>query len=242
MIFDKERFEIIASSFRKQNSTKIGTLSEKRLHLVLKKYFCDDETKHEVKLGPYFLDIFNDEIIEIQTRSMNKLRNKLDYFLDDYKVTIVYPIAHTKWMQWIDESTGEVTKRRKSPKCGKYLDAIKELYKIKMYLQHPNLAIHLMLIDMDEFRNLDGWSKDKKKGSSRNERLPLALYDAITIKKPKDFLKLFPILPCEFSANDFAKSAKIPLHYAQTAMTIFSYLDIITLVRKEGRKHIYQIK
>lgn len=121
MIFDKERFEIIASSFRKQNSTKIGTLSEKRLHLVLKKYFCDDEAKHEVKLGLYFLDIFNDEIIEIQTRSMNKLRNKLDYFLDDYKVTIVYPIAHTKWMQWIDEATGEVTKRRKSPKCGKYL-------------------------------------------------------------------------------------------------------------------------
>ena len=59
MIFDKERFEIIASSFRKQNSTKIGTLSEKRLHLVLKKYFCDDEAKHGVKLGPYFLDIFN---------------------------------------------------------------------------------------------------------------------------------------------------------------------------------------
>ena len=59
MIFDKERFEINASSFRKQNSTKIGTLSEKRLHLVLKKYFCDDEAKHEVKLGPYFLDIFN---------------------------------------------------------------------------------------------------------------------------------------------------------------------------------------
>lgn len=122
MIFDKERFEIIASSFRKQNSTKIGTLSEKRLHLVLKKYFCNDEVKHEVKLGPYFLDIFNDKIIEIQTRSMNKLRNKLDYFLDDYKVTIVYPIAHTKWMQWIDEATGEDTKQRKSPKCGKHLD------------------------------------------------------------------------------------------------------------------------
>ena len=76
MIFDKERFEIFASSFRKQNSTKIETLSKKRLHPVLK-ILLDDEAKHEVKLGPYFLDIFNDEIIEIQTRSMNKLRNKL---------------------------------------------------------------------------------------------------------------------------------------------------------------------
>lgn len=44
------------------------------------------------------------------------MRRKLDAFLKIYPVTIVYPIPHVKWLSWIDEESGEMSPKRKSPK------------------------------------------------------------------------------------------------------------------------------
>ena len=76
------------------NNKGIGTLSEKTLHAVLKLYYEPDEDKHEVAMSGYYADIYNDKgIIEIQTRQLNKLRDKLSVFLQDYHVTVVYPAS-----------------------------------------------------------------------------------------------------------------------------------------------------
>lgn len=142
----------------------IGTLGEKTLHAVLKHYYEPDISCHEIKVGSYVADIFRENAVtEIQTRQFNKLRDKLDFFLEQYTVTVVYPIPRTKWLIWMDETTGEVTKRRKSPKVGTAFDAFFELYKIKSRLCHPRLRICLVLLDMEEYRLLNGWSRNKKK-------------------------------------------------------------------------------
>ena len=88
----------------------IGTLSEKTVHSVLKNYLEPDTTYHEIKTGRYVADIRTpDGIYEIQTRQFNKLRNKLEAFLPEYSVTVVYPIPHIKYLRWIDGQTGEIT-------------------------------------------------------------------------------------------------------------------------------------
>ena len=82
----------------------IGTLSEKTLHAVLKKFYEPDISHQEIPLEGYVADIFRDnEIIEIQTQNFNAMRKKLDTFLPLYPVTIVYPILHQKWLNWIDK-------------------------------------------------------------------------------------------------------------------------------------------
>ncbi|WMC92706.1 hypothetical protein [Kineothrix sp. MB12-C1] len=43
----------------------------------------------------------------------NKIRTKLEVFLERHPVTVVYPIPHTKWLIWIDEETGEFSKKEK---------------------------------------------------------------------------------------------------------------------------------
>ena len=97
----------------------IGTLGEKTLHAVVKLYIEPDEDYHEVPLEGYVADIFREgKIFEIQTANFNVLRNKLKAFLPLYKVTIVYPVAASKWIRWMDKETGEITNRRKSPISG----------------------------------------------------------------------------------------------------------------------------
>lgn len=239
---NKKRFGEIIDKYKKEDTTKIGTLSEKTLHAILKKYLCENEEYHEVKVGTYYADIFYDsKIIEIQTRGLNKLRPKLEYYLNDYDVTIVYPITHYKYLSWINQETGEVTERRKSPKVGKISDVFFELYKIKMFINHPNLHFHILLIDCDELRNLDGWSKDKKKGSSRYERIPIKLVDEMIFKEKKDYLYFLDNLPNEFTNDDLKKSLNINIKYATLATNIFSYMGLISVVGKKGKKNIYRI-
>ncbi len=69
-----------------------------------------------------------------------------------------------------------------------------------MYLDNPNLHLCLVLIDADEYRLLNGWSRDRKKGSSRFDRIPVELVDELYIGGPadyrlfvrRDFLKITP--------------------------------------------------
>ena len=216
----------------------IGTYQEKTLHKVVKNYFENNEENQEIKIGKYVCDILKEnKIIEIQTRSFNKLVGKLDYFLKAYEVEIVYPIAHKKYISWLDYNTLEEKDYRKSPKTGSVYDAFKELYKIKKYLNHNNLKITILLIDIKEQRYLNGYSKDKKRGSSRCNQIPLELIDEITLNN-YDILVIDK--ENEFTSKDYAKAIKRNRHCAQIILNILCYLDIIQIVRKERRTNVYK--
>jgi len=223
------------------NGYGIGTLSEKTVHAVLKRYYEPNEDYHEVPINGMVADIYRDgKIIEIQTRSFNKMRNKLDRFLPEYKVTIVYPIPYTKNLVWIDKDTGNLSKKRKSPKKGDYFEVFYELYKIKMYLDNPNLSFRFVLINIDEYRLLDGWSTDKKKGSHRYDRIPTELIGEMTIDRIEDYVQLLPIeLPDEFTVADYKEVAHISEDCARLGLHILNHIGVIKNIGKLGRKNLY---
>ncbi len=242
--YDQELFAKACDKIINQERIRsgIGTLSEKTVHAVLKNFYEPDPAHQEVPVGNFVADILRDnEIIEIQTRNMDKMRRKLDCFLELYPVTIVYPIVHHKWLCWIDEESGEITNKRKSPKTGTPYDAFYELYKIKPYLNHPGLQLCIPLIDVEEYRLLNGWSKDRKKGSTRYDRIPKALVDEYFIGSPPEYACMIPdSLPGEFSVKDYAKATKLAPRYAGNAIQVMKYIGIIKQTRTEGRAYIYK--
>ena len=245
MDIDQMRFDAAKEKIIGKNRERIGigTLSEKTVHAVLKHYYAPDEDMHEIPVENYVADIYTGtEIIEIQTRAMNRMRKKLEAFLPLYPVTIVYPIPRQKWLFWIDEETGEVSQKRKSPKKGNVYHAFIELYKIRPFLSHPNLRLRLDLIDMEEYRLLNGWSRDKKKGSERYDRIPTVFVEELCINDIRDYMQLIPYeLPERFTVKDFAKCAKIPARLAGTILLIFNDLKLVTRVGKSGNSYIYEV-
>jgi len=221
----------------------IGTLSEKTVHAILKNYYEPDEDKQEIPIENYVADIYsNGEIIEIQTRQFNKMRDKLKCFLPVYPVTIVYPIPKEKWIIWIDEESGELSRRRKSPVKGNPYFVFPELYKIKPFLKDPNIRFRLALMDMDEYKLLNGWSRDKKKGSSRYDRIPIELVEEVEINCPEDYMQFVPYgLEDEFTSKEFAKAAHISVALAQNALNILYYVGVVTRVGKKGNQYLYAV-
>ena len=221
----------------------IGTLSEKTVHAILKNYYEPDEDKQEIPIENFVADIYADgEIVEIQTRQFNKMREKLKCFLPLYPVTIVYPIPREKWIIWIDEETGSLSQRHKSPVKGNPYIAFPELYKIKSFLKDPNLRLKLVLLDMEEYKLLNGWSKDKKKGASRYDRIPTELVEEVEINCLKDYMQFVPYeLESEFTSKEFAKAAHIPVSLAQSVLNILYHVGTVTRVGKKGQQYLYAV-
>ncbi len=221
----------------------IGTLSEKTVHAVLKHYYAPQEDMHEIPVNNYVADIYTGgEIIEIQTRNFDKLPKKLDAFLPLCIVTVVYPIPHKKWLAWIDEESGECTSKRKSPKTGNACDAFRELRKIKDYLKDPHLRIVLALLDMEEYRLLNGWSRDRKRGSTRYDRIPTELVEEIRIERIEDYMQFLPpSLPERFTAAEFAKEAHIRIERAQDVLYVLYFIGLLERIGKKGRSYLYKI-
>ncbi len=227
-----------------RNRIGIGTLSEKTLHAILKNYYEPDEDKQEVPIGRYVADIFTgEEIIEIQTAQFNRMRDKMNVFLPQYPVTIVYPIAKEKWLHWVDPETGEISEKRKSPRKGSEYEIFMELYKIKPYLKNTNLKINVVLLDMEEYKFLNGWGKQKKNNASKYDKIPVQIHKEIMIERKEDYLQFIPYeLEENFKSKTFAKAAHIPQRLATVVLNILDYMEVVERIGKEGQAYLYKVK
>lgn len=220
-----------------------GTLQEKTVHAVMKLYYEPDMDFHEVPIEGYIADIYTgSRIIEIQNGNFNRLRDKLNAFLPLYPVMVVLPIPHFRWLIYMDEESGELSARRKSPITGSIYSAFPELYKIKNYLKHPNLSFAFPLIDMDEYRLLQSRGRGKRKKGSRYDRMPLSLYDETILERPEDFIQVIPYeLEEPFTVKEFAKAAHIRRDLAQITLHILHSMELVARPGKRGREYLYEV-
>lgn len=235
-------FEETLDKIYQSSSQGIGTLSEKTLHAFIKHYLEPNESFHEIKLNRYVCDIFDGQkITEIQTRQFFKLIPKLECYLSDYPVCIVYPIPYIKYLSWIDVESGEVSKPRKSPKRGQCADAVMELYSIRHLLDHPNLSIHLLFFNVLETRYLNGWSSDKKKGSQRADRRPSEFVKSVILKNTQDYDVLIPLdIEQPFTSKSISKELKLSVRKAQVLLNVLKRLKRIEEMAVKGKLKHYQ--
>jgi hypothetical protein len=231
----------------KNISGGIGTLNEHSLHAFLKQYYEPDATKCEIKIGRYVADIADIEnsgaITEIQTRGFFSLKKKLAFFLKEHDVTVVYPVAQIKRLFWVEPTTGEALPPRKSPKTGKALEIFYEFIHIKELLCEPRLSFKIVLLELDEYKMLDGWSRDHKKGATRKDRVPTSILGEVDIRCTQDYLKLLPDgLPEKFTVSELMKAGHMSRTLAQRAVTVLRAVNVIERAGKSGRAYLYCIK
>lgn len=252
----------------KKSQDSIGTYKEKRLHIALKRFMCEDPSYYEVKVTAeenpspelcrknevanqkhrrisYVADIKRDgHIYEIQTGSLYPLKNKLVFYLhhtENY-VTVVHPLASVKWVSWIDPKSGSISKRHRSPKKEDVRAIAGDLYAISDLLGHPRLEIVLPMIEIEEYRNLDGWGNGGKRGSTRYERFPLHLIDLVTLSSKQDYENCFlpKSLPDRFTAAEYAKASGIRGIATYSALSALCTLGSLNKGEKVGKSYVYE--
>ncbi len=219
----------------------IGTLSEKSVHAVLKRYYEPYGHSREIRVGPYIADIVGENgIIEIQTRAFHRLRKKLEAFLAVAPVTVIYPVAQIRYLSWIDPASGERVSRRRCASRGGVYSLFAELDAILPLLKHPGLQIGVAALEVEETRLLDGYGPSRKKRATRGDRVPTRLLDEYMLRRPADYERFLPAaLPASFTSRDLAAAAKIPPALAQATLRVLSSLGVVQRTGTAGRAFLY---
>lgn len=246
MNLDEENINLkkaINYAFEEQVKKTIGVQSEHTLHRVFKFYLSNDVTNHEILVEKMYADVvINHQIYEVQTKNFNLLRNKLDRFLINYDVTIVYPLAVNKNIYLFNHNQ-ELLKSFKSPKHMKLFDVMNELYKIKNYLLDKHLHLKIIMVDLDEYRIERNKNYHNHKGFERVNQIPRKInniYDFNCLNEFKAELLKYN-LPQVFDSKTFAKICKINIKTARVSLNILKYLDVIENIGKNKNSYLYQI-
>lgn len=219
----------------------IGTLGEKRLHALIKRFLCEDEQYHEVGLDGtrYVSDIrVENEIIEVQTGAFYPMKNKIAYYLEhtDCTVTVVHPLIVKKWVCYVDTHTGSATERRRSPRVDRPIDLLAELFSLLPAVPNSRLRFRLLCIEAQDFRLLTDKGSDRRRGAKRFERVPLALLDDRFFASVDD---LIPLLPQElsehFAVKEFSKLSKLRGRDAYSAVRALSAMGLVSPAEPIGR-------
>ena len=165
--------EVVSDGHERYN---IGTYKEKKLHLILKTFFEPDTSFHEVPFGGFVCDVKRGDLItEVQTTGLRTMGRKLAAFLPECRVRIVFPVITEKRIVWVDPADGSVSEGKRSPKKENGFRLLSELLYISDYLTDENLSVTAVYLKADEYRLLNGWSRDRKKGAEKLQTIPTEL-------------------------------------------------------------------
>ncbi len=225
-LYDEKYFAELCEKFftDAHEITNLGTYNEKRLHLILKRFVCDDPELYEAKVGKYVADIADGETLtEIQTGGLYPLREKLKYYLGqtDYRVRIVHPVIYSKQLLRVDKESGELIRSRKSPMRPKQWEIMQEIYRIGDFVSDPRLELYILYITADEYRYSDERVRRRRKGKYDSELFPRSLLKTIRLCGSEDYRFLLDGMPKIFSAKEYGKEKGV------TGRSLYSTLNLL---------------
>ena len=246
-IFSK--FDSLCAEFEKtmagRDSDGIGTYNEKILHKALKHAVCEDPSCLEVKVGAYVADILCDgEIFEIQTGGFYPLVKKIEYFLEntEYKITVVHPLITELLLIRMDGATGEVIRKKRSPKKETPASILPELFYLRHIVSSERVRFLLPQISGEEYRFSER-VRGRKSGAYDAIFLP---HRMIGLTELHGIDGVRAILPSEIRAAEsfdsamFAKALKLRGRRLSLALKFLCDVEILTR-EKNGKKYIYYL-
>ncbi|HBF14156.1 MAG TPA: hypothetical protein DDW30_00445 [Clostridiales bacterium] len=228
----------------------IGLLGEKWQHQIIKRYLTEDPSEHEVKLaGTRFVsDVrVGNAIYEVQTGSFAPMKRKLERYLADpsLTVTVVHPLPAVRHLSWMDPATGELGKSRRVAGKRDPVLLLPALYPLIPLLSHVGtgrLSFRLLLLEVEDFKLLDGRSRDRKHGATRLERIPTGLLDDLLFVSPADFAALLPPeLPSPLTVAMLSRATGLQGLDAYSAARALAALGILTPAAPISRAMAFEV-
>jgi hypothetical protein len=221
--------------------TGIGMLREGPLHAALKALLARPGDRLEVPVGGFVIDLVraDGELVEIQTGSFSPLRSKMDALLDSHRVRIVHPIPARRRIVRVD-AEGTVLSTRPSPKRPGSTAIFEGLVSFPTLLEHPNLAIELLLCSEDHVR-APSPVRGRRYLRDPGERRLIEVLSRIELAAPRDLAALLPALEGEFTTRELAAAMGEPLPLAQKAAACLRALELFEPAGVRGRAPLYRM-
>lgn len=217
----------------------INTWNESQLHEDLKNLY---NGKKEVPIDGFICDVETPDknIIEIQTKHLSALKEKLEKLLVHQRVTIIHPIPISTLIETYTKENILKT-QRKSPKHGTIYDLFPELTKIYHLLENENLTITVLFVEILEIRKDDGEGSWRRKGISIVDKKLIQVKNTQSFCGLHEYLSLIPKnVGDNFTTADLKKT-EIGNRANITAWVLYK-MNLIERVGKIKNAYLYAIK
>ena len=216
-------------------------MKNQSLHTALKEWYARAEDRQEVSVDGYVIDVVRDDVlIEIQTRSFAKIRDKLLDLVPHHPVLLVYPVAQAKWIVKLDTDEQTVLGRRKSPKRGTVLQVFEELVSFPTLLAEPNFGLDVVLTQEEETRVHHPRRAWRRRGWVTHKRRLIQVVERSHFGSPADMAALRPAnLQSPFTTLDLASALGQRRRLAQRMAYCLREMSMIVPVGKRGNAVLY---
>ena len=218
---------------------------ETSLHRQLKDIYADDGARIEVPIDGFRIDVVSgDELVEIQHGSLAAIRHKIRDLIPKHRVLIVKPIIARKTIVKQDAAGGRVVSRRLSPKRGTVLDVFHELVYFTRIFPHPNLAIEVPMVEIEEWRYPGhGRRRRHRRDDYEIEDQKLIRIQCIVrFRTSRDLARLAPPdLPVPFHTGHLAELLGVERWVAQRIAYCFRHMGVAVEVGKQGNARLYRL-
>jgi len=216
-----------------------GELRERTLHKQLKALYRPEDGEVEWKVEGSIADLWSPTagVIEIQTRTLGKLRAKVAAYLDaDLAVTVVHPLAvHRTLVTW-NADRSEVLTKRKSPKADRVEASFREIGALAPFLLHPRFRLVLALVRETEHRCADGQGSWRRQGKSKVDRVLDDLVGERVFSRRADYAALVPATWVEPGTSaTLAQTLGLTATEAQALISCLKKLRVLEVCGKKGR-------
>ncbi len=221
---------------------------ETSLHRQLKMAYALDAARTEVVVGNYRIDAVREcgELVEIQHAALGALKSKTAKLLahrSKPRVRIVKPIVARKWIVTHDSETGQVVRRRLSPKRGQLSDIFTELVYFAGIFPNNRLTLELVLVELEEARIPKLEHRFKRKNYVTLEQTMLSIVETLELRTSQDLWQLLPALdlPKTFDTSELSHAIARPRWFAQKVAYCLRNCDAIRCVGKRGNSQLYTL-
>ena len=223
-------------------SNGIGILNESSLHAAIKSWYAQPGDRFEVPVDRYVIDIVRgDLLIEIQTNGFTSIRAKLRSLLSqNYRVVLLHPVPVTKWLVYRHPDSGDVVRRRKSPKRGQPHYLFDELVRMPTLISHSNMELQLLMTEENELRCADGKGSWRRKGVSILDRELVRVVRTLAFREAADFAALLPeALERPFSNKMLASSLGDSVRRCRRMTYCLRKMDVLRQVGRVGNELLF---
>ncbi|TFG80800.1 MAG: hypothetical protein E4H20_10720 [Spirochaetales bacterium] len=225
-------------------SPGIGLYAETGLHDALKRrYASAPGARLEVRIAGKVVDVaLPDELVEVQTRNLGSIADKILHLACLMPVRIVYPVVVEKIIIRRNPSDGEILSTRRYTGRKDFYSVFDELVRAPLIVASPNVRLDIVLVRTREERVRDGSGSWRKRGDRVLSRELDEVINTRSLDTRDDWLALIPPdLLQPWDSGTLGSALNIDAQRARKILYTFRRAGLLELGSRIGRLKMYCI-
>lgn len=229
-------------AFLVAESPGIGLYAERGLHAALKAaYASRPGARLEAAVAGKIVDVvLPEELVEVQTRNIGAIAEKILHLACVMPVRVVHPIIVETEIQRLDPVDGSLASTRNAKTRRDFYSLFDELVRASLLVASPNVRFDVVQVRVREVRLRDGSGSWRRKGDRVMSRDLLELVATTSLDSRADWLGLIPAGLAEpWDSAALGKALGIHASRARKILYTFAKAGLIRAEGKSGRRKRY---